>query len=34
MTGKCIFKEWRCDGEVDCLYGEDERGCGKNLINK
>lgn len=29
-TGNCIPWEWRCDGFVDCAYGEDEVGC-RNL---
>jgi len=23
----CIPKEWRCDGEPDCLYKDDEENC-------
>lgn len=23
----CIPKEWRCDGEADCVNKDDEKGC-------
>lgn len=25
---KCISKTWLCDGESDCVGGDDEAGCG------
>ena len=27
-TERCIPETWRCDGDRDCVGGEDERGCG------
>ena len=35
--GFCVPKDWRCDGEPDCMDGSEEIGCdtetlpGKNL---
>jgi hypothetical protein len=28
---RCISPSWRCDGEKDCLGGEDEENCGESL---
>ena len=30
---RCISLLWRCDGEPDCMDGEDERNCGKDYAN-
>lgn len=29
VGGFCVFSEWFCDGEVDCLDNGDEFYCGK-----
>lgn len=26
---QCVLRNWRCDGDVDCDNGEDERKCSK-----
>lgn len=28
----CIPRSWRCDGDTDCLNGNDEKSCGKLLL--
>lgn len=28
--GACIKNDWKCDGKLDCLEGEDEQNCGIN----
>lgn len=28
---KCILKIWLCDGELDCVGGDDEVGCGLQI---
>ena len=30
-SGTCVPHTWRCDGEIDCYYGEDEADCGHSL---
>ena len=25
--GGCIYRQWLCDGDLDCASGEDERNC-------
>ena len=30
---RCISLLWRCDGEPDCMDGEDEKNCGKDYAN-
>jgi hypothetical protein len=27
FSGNCIRSSWVCDGDTDCLYGEDEKNC-------
>lgn len=31
LNGKCIMKEWVCDGELDCEDQFDEVNCGKYI---
>ena len=31
-SGRCISREWRCDGDYDCSDQSDERGCGKYCL--
>ena len=28
-TGRCLPNQWWCDGQRDCLDGDDEVGCPK-----
>ena len=28
---RCISSSWRCDGDKDCIGGEDEEDCGKEI---
>ena len=30
-SGVCIPRKYKCNGEVDCITGEDEVGCEGNL---
>ena len=30
-SGVCIPKQYKCNGELDCITGEDEVGCEGNL---
>lgn len=30
-SGVCIPNKYKCNGEVDCITGEDENGCQGNL---
>lgn len=32
-AGKCIAVEHICNGVSDCEWGQDERNCGKLIIN-
>ena len=27
---KCINADWKCDGDLDCASGEDEKDCGNS----
>ncbi|CAH1794672.1 unnamed protein product [Owenia fusiformis] len=33
-NSRWVYKDWRCDGEVDCVRGEDEMGCTEKYLRE